>query len=60
MRVKFTADHDDVTPEKTVAYKAGSEETVRKELGEELILAKKAEAVGETPAKPPATKTDGG
>ena len=58
MRVKFTADHDDVTPEKTVAYKAGAEETVRKELADELVAAGKARSLEK--AAPAAAEGGGG
>jgi hypothetical protein len=54
MRIRFTADHDEVSPDRTIAYQAGAEEAVRKELGEALIAAGKAEPVAEPAPKPAA------
>ena len=39
MRVHFMHDHDHVTPEKTIAYKGGSDETVTRDIGRAAIKA---------------------
>lgn len=45
MRVKFTGDYDHVEVMQTIAYKAGSEETVRADIGEAAVKAGKAHEV---------------
>jgi hypothetical protein len=45
MRVRFTADYDHVTPEKTTAFKAESEVTTTKDIGRAAVKARKAAEV---------------
>lgn len=55
MRVRFTHDYDyKPTSQSTIGYKAGMEETVKRECGEAAIAAGKAQEV-----KPAARSTDG-
>ncbi len=52
MRVKFSRDYDYIPsgePRVTLAYKAGTEETVKQEAGEAAIKAGAAEAVEAAP-----------
>jgi hypothetical protein len=52
MRVRFIEDFDyKPTSQSTIAYKAGMEETVRRECGEQAIAAGKAKEV-RSPGKP--------
>lgn len=49
MRVRFTENFDyKPTSQSTIAYKAGMEETVRRECGEQAIAAGKAREVKST------------
>jgi len=55
MRVRFTHDFDyKPTAQSTIAYKAGMEETVKRECAEQAIAAGKAEEV-----KPAGKSADG-
>lgn len=45
MRVRFTRDHDHVEVMQTLAFKAGGEHIVRREIGEAAVAAGAAEAV---------------
>jgi hypothetical protein len=67
MRVRFTHDHDHVTPEKTTAFQKDQELTVAKEIGEAAVQAGKAEEVpllkeqeAEEPPKRKASRADRG
>lgn len=57
MRVRFTKDFDyKPTSQSTIAYRAGMEETVKRECGDQAIAAGKAEEV--RPAGRAADATD--
>nr|CAD6411084.1 hypothetical protein REQ54_00833 [Rhizobium sp. Q54] len=57
MRVRFTHDYDyKPTAQSTIGYKAGMEETVKRECGEQAIAAGKAVEV--KPAGKPADGAD--
>jgi hypothetical protein len=60
MRVKFTQDFDyKPTMQQTIGYKAGMEDTVKRECGEAAIAAGKAEEVKEHIRPAPKATTDG-
>lgn len=58
-RVRFTQDFDyKPTSQTTIGYKAGMEQTVKRECAEQAIAAGKAEAIPE-PTRPADTKPAG-
>jgi hypothetical protein len=47
MRVHFMHDWDHVTPERTISFKGGADETVTKEIGDAAVKAKAATRIKE-------------
>lgn len=56
MRLHFSRDHSDVTPEKTVAFKEDTEVTTTQEIGRRALKARAAREI--KPEQAPKTKAE--